>query len=178
MADAASSGDALSESWKRSNYGYRPSLGWGIAFSVCFGLIAVGHLVHVIRSRAIWLTLFAVGAILETIGWVGRTAAYTNPLSQSLFLMQIACLIMGKSYPTSVCPFAHREVGKLMPWLSYSRAFVDSGRNLHHSLGTRSAPRPTHNTILASSVPYHVLRSGRFMFNTPGNRWRLGRRCE
>ncbi|KAI9039847.1 RTA1 domain-containing protein [Aspergillus affinis] len=77
------------------NYGYQPSLGWGIAFTLLFTAIAVGQAIHVLRTRAFWTVLFIIGAILEIIGWVGRTISHQCPYSRTCFLMQTATLIMG-----------------------------------------------------------------------------------
>jgi len=78
------------------NYGYHPSLAAGVVFSTIFGLIAIGHLVIVMRTRVYWIVLFSIGATIETIGWVGRAIGYHCPYSRSLFLMQTATLIMGE----------------------------------------------------------------------------------
>ncbi|KIW11355.1 hypothetical protein PV08_10655 [Exophiala spinifera] len=80
------------------NYGYHPSLAAGVVFSTIFGLIAIGHLVIVMRTRVYWIVLFSIGATIETIGWVGRAIGYHCPYSRSLFLMQTATLIMGPSW--------------------------------------------------------------------------------
>ncbi|PTU18959.1 hypothetical protein P175DRAFT_0443198 [Aspergillus ochraceoroseus IBT 24754] len=80
------------------SYGYRPSLAWGITFTVLFSLIAAAQLFHMLRTRAFWTFFFIVGAILEIIGWVGRTVSYHCPYSRPCFLMQTATLIMGPSW--------------------------------------------------------------------------------
>jgi hypothetical protein len=77
------------------SYGYRPSLGWGIAFTLLFAAIAVGQTYHMFRTKAFWTFVFIVGAILEVIGWVGRTISYQCPYYRTTFLMQTATLIMG-----------------------------------------------------------------------------------
>ncbi|KAL3451154.1 RTA1 like protein-domain-containing protein [Aspergillus insuetus] len=76
------------------SYGYQPSLSWGIVYTVIFGIIACAQTFHMMRNRACWTFFFIVGAVLEVIGWVGRTASYSCPYSRTLFLMQTATLIM------------------------------------------------------------------------------------
>jgi hypothetical protein len=49
-------------------YGYRPSLGAGIAFCVLFGLSAAGHIFSAVRTRKWWQLVFAVGAIGMLVG--------------------------------------------------------------------------------------------------------------
>ncbi|PLB50011.1 hypothetical protein P170DRAFT_332658, partial [Aspergillus steynii IBT 23096] len=80
------------------SYGYQPSLGWGIAFTLLFTAIAVGQTVHLVRTRAFWTVVFIVGAIIEIIGWVGRTISHRCPYSGVCFRMQTATLIMGPSW--------------------------------------------------------------------------------
>lgn len=78
------------------SYGYQPSLGWGITFTIVFTFIAIAQTVHTFRNRALWMGLFVVGAGLETLGWISRTVGYECPYSRALFLMQTSTLIMGK----------------------------------------------------------------------------------
>ncbi|PYI08371.1 RTA1 like protein, partial [Aspergillus sclerotiicarbonarius CBS 121057] len=79
-------------------YGYRPSLAWGVVFTVLFTLIAIAQLVHLIRTRAFWTFFFIMGAVLEVLGWVARAVSYHCPYSRACFLMQTATLIMGPSW--------------------------------------------------------------------------------
>lgn len=45
------------------SYGYRPTLGAGIAFDVLFGICVIGHLIQLIRFRQWTSGLMMVGAI-------------------------------------------------------------------------------------------------------------------
>ncbi|KAL2819625.1 RTA1 like protein-domain-containing protein [Aspergillus cavernicola] len=80
------------------SYGYRPSLAWGLVFTILFVLIAAGQLFHMIRTRAFWTFFFIMGALFEIIGWVGRLASYWCPYSRDCFLMQTASLITGPGW--------------------------------------------------------------------------------
>lgn len=44
-------------------YGYDPSLGWGVVFSVLFGLSMASHLFSTVRNRRWWQVTFAIGAL-------------------------------------------------------------------------------------------------------------------
>ncbi|KAL2789110.1 RTA1 like protein-domain-containing protein [Aspergillus keveii] len=91
----------------KGSYGYQPSLCWGIVYTVIFGIIACAQTFHMIRNRVYWTFFFIVGAILEVIGWVGRTVSYSCPYSRTLFLLQTATLIMVliRSLGRHVSPF-------------------------------------------------------------------------
>ncbi|KAL4884291.1 RTA1 like protein-domain-containing protein [Aspergillus karnatakaensis] len=90
--------EAYNATLNPGSYGYQPSLSWGIVFTLLFTIIATGHLYHMLRTRAFWTFVFIVGAILEIIGWVGRTISWRCPYSRTTFLMQTATLIMGPSW--------------------------------------------------------------------------------
>jgi hypothetical protein len=79
-----------------SPYGYLPSLPAGIIFSILFGLITVANLLNTIRTKYWWMGFFlTAGALLETIGWVGRTVAHECVYNITSSTMQISTLIMG-----------------------------------------------------------------------------------
>lgn len=85
-----------------SSYGYRPSLGVGIFFSICFGLYTFANIYQTFRTRCWWMGLFfSCGAGLELLGWIGRTVAHTCTFSDEINTMQIATLIMGPAYTQS-----------------------------------------------------------------------------
>ncbi|KAJ7359704.1 RTA1 like protein-domain-containing protein [Mycena albidolilacea] len=82
-----------------SPYGYLPSLPAGIIFSILFGLITAANLLNTIRTKYWWMGFFlTAGALLETIGWVGRTVAHECVYNVTLSTMQISTLIMGPAY--------------------------------------------------------------------------------
>ncbi|KAK3947587.1 RTA1 like protein-domain-containing protein [Pseudoneurospora amorphoporcata] len=79
-------------------YGYRPTLGAGIAFDVLFGICVIGHLIQLIRFRRWTSGLMMVGAITEVIGWAGRTWSAKCPYNNDAFLMQITTLIIAPTF--------------------------------------------------------------------------------
>jgi hypothetical protein len=78
-----------------SQYGYRPNLGLSLAFVIIFFGIAAAHALQAWRFRAIWMLFFVIGASLEALGWIARTAGHWCSYSRPLFTMQTAVLIMG-----------------------------------------------------------------------------------
>ncbi|KAK3493884.1 RTA1 like protein-domain-containing protein [Neurospora crassa] len=80
------------------SYGYRPTLGAGIAFDVLFGICVIGHLIQLIRFRQWTSGLMMVGAITEAIGWAGRTWSAKCPYNNDAFLMQITTLIIAPTF--------------------------------------------------------------------------------
>lgn len=106
----------------RNDYGYRPSLGAGIAFDVLFGLTFLGHVIRAIRFRRWTSITFAIGALssssnsilalsvkvgwltvlsssaAEAIGWAGRTWNAKCPYNHDAFLMQITTLIIAPTF--------------------------------------------------------------------------------
>ncbi|KAL7815094.1 RTA1 like domain-containing protein [Trichoderma gracile] len=82
----------------RNDYGYRPSLGAGIAFDVLFGLTLIGHAIQALRFRRWTSFTFAIGALTEAIGWAGRTWNAKCPYNHDAFLMQITTLIIAPTF--------------------------------------------------------------------------------
>lgn len=78
-------------------YGYLPSVAPGVVFSVLFGLTMLWHAYQAYRTRTPWLWVFAVGALGEVIGWVGRAVATGCSYSVPLFQLQLATLIICQS---------------------------------------------------------------------------------
>ncbi|KAF7719816.1 RTA-like protein [Penicillium ucsense] len=84
-----------------TSYGYVPSLGAGIAFLVLFGLTMVVHTVQLCWKRTWWCAVFSIGALVEILGWAGRTWSAECPYNNTAFLMQISTLIMAPTFFTA-----------------------------------------------------------------------------
>jgi len=104
--------DALSFEWKDGCYsyfdgvptiyeGYVPSLSIGIVFCVLFTLSMVAHIVQFIWKRTWWCSVFAIGSLVELIGWAGRTWSSQCPYADTPFLMQISTLIIAPTFFTA-----------------------------------------------------------------------------
>lgn len=65
------------------SYGYRPTLGAGIAFDVLFGICIIGHLIQLIRFRRWTSGLMLAGAI----------SAYTSISSLLFFVVLLSSII-------------------------------------------------------------------------------------
>ncbi|KAI1459886.1 RTA1-domain-containing protein [Annulohypoxylon moriforme] len=83
------------------SYGYRPSLAAGIVFGVLFGIAFFGHSLQTIRLRRWTSALLAIGALIELIGWAGRTWSAECPYNRNAFLIQITTLIIGPVFFTA-----------------------------------------------------------------------------
>ena len=79
------------------SYGYRPSLAWGLVFTILFVAITLGQTYHMARTRAFWTFFFILGALFEVVGWIGRLVGYWCPYSRDCFIMQTASLITGEN---------------------------------------------------------------------------------
>ncbi|CCG84832.1 protein of unknown function [Taphrina deformans PYCC 5710] len=77
----------------QGSYGYIPSLAAGIAFTVIYGILTVYSLFVSVRQRK-WFISFAIGGILETVGWIGRSVAHHHVCNSHMFIMQICCLLI------------------------------------------------------------------------------------
>ncbi|KAJ5492860.1 hypothetical protein N7539_001606 [Penicillium diatomitis] len=84
-----------------TSYGYVPSLGAGIAFLSLFGLTMVVHTVQLCWKRTWWCVVFSIGALVEILGWAGRTWSAECPYNNTAFLMQISTLIMAPTFFTA-----------------------------------------------------------------------------
>ncbi|SPO01740.1 related to YER185w, Rta1p [Cephalotrichum gorgonifer] len=75
-------------------YGYVPSLGAGIAFSVLFALTGGGHLFRSIQHRRWTSYLLTISSAIELVGWIGRTWSSKCPYNKIAFLLQITTLVV------------------------------------------------------------------------------------
>ncbi|QGA13175.1 hypothetical protein EYB26_000822 [Talaromyces marneffei] len=84
-----------------TNFGYVPSLAAGIVFTTLFGLSMIAHTVQFIWTRWWWCSVFSVGALVEVLGWAGRTWSSQCPYEATPFLMQISTLIIAPAFFTA-----------------------------------------------------------------------------
>ncbi|KAJ5684121.1 uncharacterized protein N7477_000466 [Penicillium maclennaniae] len=84
-----------------TSYGYVPTLGAGIAYLVLFGLSMILHIIQMCWKRTWWTSVFAVGCLVEVIGWAGRTWSSECPYNSTAFLMQISTLIIAPTFFTA-----------------------------------------------------------------------------
>ncbi|OJJ51641.1 hypothetical protein ASPZODRAFT_442865 [Penicilliopsis zonata CBS 506.65] len=84
-----------------TSYGYKPSLGAGIAFCVLFGLSMILHTVQLVWKRYWWCVVFTLGCLCELLGWAARTWAAECPYNPNAFMMQIAILIIAPTFFTA-----------------------------------------------------------------------------
>lgn len=80
----------------RTSYGYVPTQGAGIAYLVLFGLSMILHIIQMCWKRTWWTSVFAIGCLVEVLGWAGRTWSSECPYNSTAFLMQISTLIIGE----------------------------------------------------------------------------------
>lgn len=80
-----------------NSYGYVPSLAPGIVYTLVFGAMTVFGVVGTVR-RKLWFLSFTLGAALETLGWIARSAAHGDPCDRDLFIMQIVCLLLAPAF--------------------------------------------------------------------------------
>ncbi|OXV05515.1 hypothetical protein Egran_06717 [Elaphomyces granulatus] len=83
------------------SYGYVPSLAAGIVFCTLFGLSMVAHTFQFTWKRTWWCSVFAVGCLVEVLGWAGRTWSSQCPYNGNAFLMQISTLIIAPTFFTA-----------------------------------------------------------------------------
>lgn len=83
-----------------NSYGYIPSLPGGVIFTVIFGSLTLFSLYFTFR-RKLWFLSFALGGILETLGWGARVGAHIDVCNKNLFIMQICCLILAPAFFTA-----------------------------------------------------------------------------
>ncbi|KAB2573842.1 putative membrane protein [Lasiodiplodia theobromae] len=73
---------------------YTPSLAGGVIAVIVFGLLSIAHLVRLIKSRTWFCIPFVVGAIFETIGYIGRTAAHSDTTSIGPYVCQSLLILL------------------------------------------------------------------------------------
>ncbi|KAJ5504542.1 hypothetical protein N7463_007416 [Penicillium fimorum] len=84
-----------------TQYGYIPTKAAGITFCVLFGLSMVLHIAQFCWKRSWWCSVFAIGCLVELIGWAGRTWSSECPYNSNAFMMQISTLIIAPTFFTA-----------------------------------------------------------------------------
>lgn len=80
-------------------YGYRPALSHAIPFLVIYTISTIVHLVQAFKKpgRRAWMLVFALGGLVEVIGWAGRLWSHFQ-LFGSGFLIQICTLVIAPTF--------------------------------------------------------------------------------
>lgn len=82
-----------------TTYGYYPVLGPNAALLAVFGIICIAQIVFALVTRIYSYSLaIAAGALLESLGYVGRMLMRGNPWGKSGLQLNIICLILGPSF--------------------------------------------------------------------------------
>ncbi|KAI5857349.1 RTA1-domain-containing protein [Durotheca rogersii] len=78
-------------------YGYRPSLAFDIVFRVLFGIAFFGHAFQAVRMRRWSSVLLSLCALIELVGWAGRTWSAECPTLtiSPVFFMAVLYVILG-----------------------------------------------------------------------------------
>lgn len=84
-----------------TSYNYVPSLAAGVLFCVLFGLSMVVHIVQFTWKRTWWCSVFAIGCLVELLGWAARAWSSQCPYMSTAFLMQISTLIIAPTFYTA-----------------------------------------------------------------------------
>ncbi|EPS30730.1 hypothetical protein POX_b02267 [Penicillium oxalicum] len=81
-------------------YYYKPSLAAAVIFTVLFGLSSILHFYQLIRTRTWFMIPFFIGALLETIGYIGRLlASFQAPdYTKGPYIMQSALILIAPAF--------------------------------------------------------------------------------
>ncbi|KAJ5985456.1 hypothetical protein N7499_008262 [Penicillium canescens] len=81
-------------------YYYTPSTAAAVIFTVLFGLSSVLHFYQLVRTRTWFMIPFFIGAILETIGYIGRLlASFEAPdFTKGPYIMQSALILIAPAF--------------------------------------------------------------------------------
>ncbi|KAF7588701.1 hypothetical protein BBP40_005301 [Aspergillus hancockii] len=82
-------------------YGYIPSEAAGIVYTALFALTTFAHVGQAAWTKAWWCLMFAVGSLVETIGWAARIWSAECPYANTPFLIQIVTLIIAPTFYTA-----------------------------------------------------------------------------
>ncbi|KAL4756368.1 RTA1 domain-containing protein [Aspergillus foveolatus] len=77
-----------------TSYGYVPSFAAGVAFVALFGFSMVAHTAQMALLKSWWCAVFAIGCLVEILGWSARIWSNKCPYAQTPYLMQITTLII------------------------------------------------------------------------------------
>ncbi|KAH8928865.1 RTA1-domain-containing protein [Atractiella rhizophila] len=80
-----------------NEYGYIPSLSFGIAFTISFAILTLVLTGQTFYSKRWALLTLTVGGLTEVVGWIARLISHNNPLDDGPFTAQTSTLILGPS---------------------------------------------------------------------------------
>lgn len=82
-----------------TTYGYIPIAGANYFYAVFFGvLLLYGFSLSLYARTWSYAAALGIGALLETLGYIGRCIMHHNVWDSNGFIMQIVCLIIGPSF--------------------------------------------------------------------------------
>ncbi|KAL2064544.1 hypothetical protein VTL71DRAFT_3681 [Oculimacula yallundae] len=84
---------------EQSVYGYYPSAVASYIFIVVFGVSALAHVIQGVMTRS-WsfMTVMAIGIVLEAIGYVGRVLMRDDPFSAAFIAIQLICITVAPTF--------------------------------------------------------------------------------
>lgn len=82
-----------------TTYGYYPSFGGNVFFTVFFGVLGLFQIGLGFYFRT-WTFMVAlcIGTIMEMAGYIGRVLMSDNPWNQGAFKLQIVCLVLAPTF--------------------------------------------------------------------------------
>ncbi|CEL09289.1 hypothetical protein ASPCAL12427 [Aspergillus calidoustus] len=97
-------------------YYYDPSLAAGAIFAALFGLTTFLHLYQLLRTRTWFMIPFAIGGVLETIGYIGRVLSSTESPNWTTgpYVMQSALILIA---PALLAASIYMILGRIIAML-------------------------------------------------------------
>ncbi|GAA5976837.1 hypothetical protein JCM5350_007263 [Sporobolomyces pararoseus] len=90
-----------------SQYGYVPSISYGVVFIVIFALTLIAHTAQIVVSRKMWFMIcMSLGCLGEVIGWAFRLLSHYKPENKDAYIGQISILIISPTFFSAVCYWA------------------------------------------------------------------------
>ncbi|KAE8389395.1 RTA1 like protein-domain-containing protein [Aspergillus alliaceus] len=104
-------------------YYYTPSAAAGGIFVALFGLATILHLYQLLRTRTWFMIPFAIGGILETIGYVGRALSSKEApnFTKGPYVMQSALILIA---PAFLAASIYMTLGRIIAMLQAERYSV------------------------------------------------------
>ncbi|KAE8152070.1 RTA1 like protein-domain-containing protein [Aspergillus avenaceus] len=104
-------------------YYYTPSGAAGGIFVVLFGLSTLLHFYQLIRTRTWFMIPFAIGGILETIGYIGRVLSTQEApdFTKGPYIMQSALILIA---PAFLAASVYMTLGRIIMMLQAERYSV------------------------------------------------------
>lgn len=158
-----------------TTYGYTPSLPPNTILLVVFAIVVCAQIVLGYHTKVFaYSIVVAIGALLETIGYVGRVIMHNNPWNDTGMRMQIVCLIIGPSFTAAGIyltikhailyygPGASRLKPKLYTWIfigcdAGSILLQAAGGGLAGSAGDNLDLLNTGNNIIIAGIAFQVV---------------------